>query len=229
MPPRDGRPFDPQVWLDGELQYLRTMSEGMDGMVHRSDVAIAERLRAENELPADPQLAMATWHRTYNDAVTAWHRGEGHDLPDLNELAAAKLDEPMGYVFPHFFVLPMYSSASSYRFRPLGPEETLREISSLTRGEPTRLEPPELWDHDDPRWPPIPAQDFSNLPRQQRGLHARGFDYMRLSSQIEGHIANFDRVLDGYLAGRSHEELRPALPTVDVNPLEQPALEVPFG
>ena len=30
-------------------------------------------------------------------------------------------NEPMGYCFPHFFVLPMYSSASSYRFRPLGP------------------------------------------------------------------------------------------------------------
>jgi hypothetical protein len=39
----------------------------------------------------------------------------------------------MGYCFPHYFVLPMYSSASSYRFRPLGPEETLMEIWSLTR------------------------------------------------------------------------------------------------
>ena len=27
----------------------------------------------------------------------------------------------------------------------------------------------------------IPAQDFSNLPRQQQGLHARGFEFMRLS------------------------------------------------
>ena len=42
-------------------------------------------------------------------------------------------NEPMGYCFPHYFVLPMYSSASSYRFRPLGPEETLMEIWSLTR------------------------------------------------------------------------------------------------
>ena len=43
------------------------------------------------------------------------------------------LNEPMGYCFPHYFVLPMYSSAASYRFRPLGPEETLMEIWSLTR------------------------------------------------------------------------------------------------
>ena len=102
------------------------------------------------------------------------------------------INEPMGYCFPHYFVLPMYSSASSYRFRPLGPEETLMEIWSLTRfpegSEPGQPTPPEVWERDDPRWPPIPAQDFSNLPRQQRGLHAKGFEYMRLSEKAEGHL-----------------------------------------
>ena len=44
-----------------------------------------------------------------------------------------------------------------------------------------RPEPPEVWEFDDPRVPPIPAQDFSNLPKQQRGLHNRGFEYLRLS------------------------------------------------
>ena len=112
----------------------------------------------------------------------------------------------MGYCFPHFFVLPMYSSASSYRFRPLGPEETLMEIWSLTRlpgGAPScrastyRSRGPATTRGV----PPIPTQDFSNLPRQQRGLHARGFEYMRLAEQIEGHISNYHRLIDGYLAG----------------------------
>jgi nitrite reductase/ring-hydroxylating ferredoxin subunit len=231
MVPRDPAAFDPRAWVEGELQYLHTMSDGMDGMVHADDVRIAEGLR-DIELPADPQLAMATWHRTLNDAVVGWHRAQGHDVPDLNELEAQGINEPMGYVFPHFFVLPMYSSASSYRFRPLGPEETLMEIWSLTRfpegeerGKPT---PPEVWDHDDPRWPPIPAQDFSNLPRQQKGLHAKGFEYMRLSESMEGHISNFHRVLDGYLAGLPHEKLLPALGAVNVNPLEMPIVEIGF-
>ena len=121
----------------------------------------------------------------------------------------------MGYCFPHYFVLPMYSSASSYRFRPLGPEETLMEIWSLTRypegqraGKPT---PPEPWECDDPRWPPIPAQDFSNLPRQQRGLHAKGFEYMRLSGAERGALSNFERTIDGFLAGLPYEKLLPAL------------------
>lgn len=229
IPPRNGQAFDPQRWLDGELRYLRAMSEGMDGMVHARDVQIAERLRAEIELPADPSVAIPTWHRTYNDAVTAWHREAGHEVPDLNELEASGMNEPMGYVFPHFFVLPMYSSASSYRFRPLGPEETLMEIWSLTRypegEEPAAPPVPEVWSHDDPRWPPIPAQDFSNLPRQQKGLHARGFEYMRLSPHIEGHISNFHRAIDGFLAGRSYDALAPALRAVNVNPLEMPVVD----
>jgi phenylpropionate dioxygenase-like ring-hydroxylating dioxygenase large terminal subunit len=229
IPPRDGGPFDPRAWVDGELQYLHTMSDGMAGMVHADDVRIAEGLR-DIELPADPALAMAIWHRTLNDAVVEWHRAEGHHVPDLNQLEAEGRNEPMGYVFPHWFVLPMYSSASSYRFRPLGPEETLMEIWSLTRfaeGEgPPKLTPPELWDHDDPRWPPIPAQDFSNLPRQQQGLHARGFEYMRLSETMEGHISNSHRTLDGFLAGLPYEKLLPALQHVNVNPLEMPVVDL---
>jgi hypothetical protein len=205
------------------------MSEGMAGMVHANDVKVAEGLR-HLDLPAEAEPAMATWHRTFNDAVTAWHRDAGCDVPDLNDLEAKGLNEPMGYCFPHYFVLPMYSSASSYRFRPLGPEETLMEIWSLTRfpegEERPRPTPPEPWECDDPRWPPIPAQDFSNLPRQQRGLHARSFEYMRLSEQMEGHISNFHRTLDRFLTGRPYDELMAALRSVNVNPLEMPIVEL---
>jgi phenylpropionate dioxygenase-like ring-hydroxylating dioxygenase large terminal subunit len=216
---------DPRAYIDADLHYLHTMSDGMAGMVHANDVRVAERLRDELTLPDDPEAAIATWHRELSAAVTQWHRDRGDDMPDLLALAAAGLDEPMGYCFPHWFVLPMYSSASSYRFRPLGPEETLMEIWSLTRfpegEEPAPLTPPEAWECDDPRWPPIPAQDFSNLPRQQRGLHARGFEYMRLSETMEGHISNFHRAIDGYLAGLPAERLAPALRAVNVNPLER--------
>jgi nitrite reductase/ring-hydroxylating ferredoxin subunit len=229
IPLRDPAAFDPRAWLDGEIHYLHTMSDGMAGMVHADDVRVAEGLRAI-DLPADPAAAMATWQRTLNDAVVASHREAGHDVPDLNDLEARGLNEPMGYCFPHWFVLPMYSSASSYRFRPLGPEETLMEIWSLTRfpagDEPERPTPPEVWDCDDPRWPPIPAQDFSNLPRQQKGLHARGFEYMRLSERMEGHISNFHRTLDGFLAGLPYERLDKALRAVNVNPLEMPIVDV---
>jgi hypothetical protein len=124
----------------------------------------------------------------------------------------------------------MYSSATSYRFRPLGPETTLMEIWSLTRypedAPPPRPTPPEVWAHDDPRWPPIPAQDFSNLPRQQQGLHARGFEYMRLAAGLEGHVSNFERLVDGYLAGHSSAALLPALAAVNVYPFDRPVVDL---
>jgi hypothetical protein len=145
-------------------------------------------------------------------------------MPDLNELDRRGITDAIGFCFPHYFLLPTYSSAASYRIRPLGPETTLFEIWSLTRfpsdRSPGKPIPPHPMAPDDPRWPPIPAQDFSNLPRQQKGLHSRGFEYMRLSNQIEGLISNFERVVDGFLAGLPFDTLVPAIQktntTIDV-------------
>jgi hypothetical protein len=104
------------------------------------------------------------------------------------------------------------------------------EIWSLTRfpagGELPRLPVPTPWSHDDPRVPPIPTQDFSNLPRQQKGLHSRSFEYMRLSEKIEGHISNFHRTIDGYLEGRPVAKLLPALRELNRNPLERPVVDI---
>jgi nitrite reductase/ring-hydroxylating ferredoxin subunit len=229
FPPGKGADFDPRAFVEAELRYLRTMSKGMAGMVHANDVEIAEGM-ADLELPADYERARSAWERNLNEVVTRTHRQHGCDMPDLNDLEERGLNEPMGYCFPHFFVLPMYGSASAYRFRPLGPEETLMEIWSLTRfpegGEPETPPIPERWEHDDPRWPPIPTQDFSNIPKQQRGLHERSFQYMRLSERNEGHISNCHRVIDGFLAGLPYERLLPALRKINVNPLEMPVVEI---
>ncbi len=228
---KDGPPLDSHQFIDADIQYLRAMSEGMAGMMHANDVRIAEGLR-DTELPDDQTLRTETWNRTLNDAVTSWHRDRGSDVPDLNDLEARGINLTFFHCFPHYFVLPMYSSASSYRFRPLGPEETLMEIWSLTRfpegDEPGKPSPPEVWQANDPRWPPIPAQDFSNLPRQQKGLHAKGFEYMRLSAGLEGHISNFERTIDGYLAGLPHEQLLPAQQSVNVYPFDKPIADLGF-
>jgi len=231
FPAGAGSEFDAGAFAAAELQYLHTMSDGMAGMVHARDVQVAEKMVGSGlELPADFKGARAEWDRTLNDAVVGEHRGRGCDMPDLNGLSAQGWGDTMWYCFPNFFVLPMYSSATSYRFRPLGPEECRMDMWSLTRyppGEEPETPPmPELWDHDDGRWPPIPTQDFSNLPKQQLGLHARTFEYMRLSERNEGHISNYQRVLDGFLAGYPTEKLLGALRKVNLNPLEQPVAEI---
>ena len=103
------------------------------------------------------------------------------------------------HCFPHYFVLPMYSSASSYRFRPLGPEETLMEIWSLTRfpeGERAReaRRRPSVWAPDDPRWPPIPDPGLLEPARGSSGACTPGASSTCACRQaLEGHISNFER------------------------------------
>jgi phenylpropionate dioxygenase-like ring-hydroxylating dioxygenase large terminal subunit len=209
--------------IAANLHVMRTLGSGMGGMTHENDIRIAEGLQ-HMSLPDDPAEAMAAWRAAVNDAVTTWHRARGCDFPDLNDLERRKMIDAIRFGFPHYFLLPQFSSASSYRIRPLGPEETLFEIWSLTRypddqsqGRPVAPEP---MAPDDPSWPMIPAQDFSNLPKQQKGLHAKGFEFMRLSTEIEGLISNFERVVDGFLAGLPYERLIPAIQktnsTIDV-------------
>src|SRR5207249_10937069 len=62
---RPGAPFDPRAFIDAEIEYLRVMSEGMDGMVHANNVLVAEGLPGI-ELPVEPQLAISTWNRALN-------------------------------------------------------------------------------------------------------------------------------------------------------------------
>src|SRR3546814_16110588 len=92
---RPGQAFDPRAYVDAELKYLRTMSEGMEGMVHANDLRIAEGLR-DLELPADPALAAATWDRPLNDPVVEWHPSQGHPVSALHPLVALRITEPRG-------------------------------------------------------------------------------------------------------------------------------------
>jgi hypothetical protein len=203
---------DNQEMVDTYIHYMWTLSNGMGGAPHANDVRIAEGMR-DVELPDDPEQARVAWRAALNDGITRWYRTAGCDMPDLNEVE--RRGPPNRFCFPHYFLLPQYSSAASYRFRPLGPEETLFELWSLIRypagRQPPRPTPPQPLPIDDPRWPPISAQDFSNLPKQQEGLHAKGFRFMRLSDKREGMISNFQRIVDGYLAGLPDEKLLPAI------------------
>jgi hypothetical protein len=51
---------------------------------------------------------------------------------------------------------------------------------------------------------------------------------MRLSTELEGHISNFQRTIDGFLAGRPHEQLLPALNEVNRYPFDSPIADLGF-
>lgn len=192
------------------IHFMKVLSEGMAGMTHQKDIATAEQL-FETALPSNPREAATVWRRTLHDAVMASHKQQGMDIGDLHAVEEKQHGLAVNFGFPNFFLLPTYGSASSYRIRPLGPEECLFELWSLTRFpegiNPPPIKTPEPMEFNDKRWPPIPAQDFANLPRQQKGLHTDGFEYMRLSDQMEGMISNNHRLIDGYLAGLDNETL----------------------
>jgi len=198
-------------------------------MVAAEEVDVIKAMLGQTELPRDTIAATRALRTKVNEAVTDWYTKRGMRVGDFEEIDRAGTATYVNFCFPHFFVLPVYGAASSYRIRPLGPEECLFEIWSLKRypkGEEPPLPPiPEPLAHNDPSWPVVPTEDFRNLPRQQLGLRNPGFEFMRLSDQMEGLISNYHRTLDRFLAGEPRERIAAALLRAS-GPIESPCQEL---
>ena len=212
-----GQPVNPSLSVRQNIQqqfdHLVLLSQGMAGMVHAKEVEIARQL-LDVDLPADPVQAVPMWYGIVQDQIVKQLRARGEPLPDLNAVAVSDPVNAVEFLFPHYFLLPFFSSTSAYRIRPLGPESCLFEIWSLTHAaegaEPQTPMEPSFLPYDSKAFPPIPQQDYSNIPLQQKGLHAAGFEFMRLSKNIEGLISNYQRIIDGYLSGAASARLAAA-------------------
>ena len=161
------------------------------------------------------------WYGILQDQISKQLRARGEPVPDLNAVAVSDPINAVEFLFPHYFLLPMFSSMSSYRIRPLGPESCLFELWSLTfvaeGDEHTTPQEPIMLPYDSDQFPQIPRQDYSNIPINQIGVHAQGFEFMRLSKDIEGMISNYNRIIDGYLGGVPQEQLAAAIPLLGGN------------
>lgn len=212
------------------IKHLEELSVGMAGMVHAKEVAIAQSL-AEVDLPDDPQEGLMTWYGIFQAEITRQLREQGEDVPDLNEVKQAAYVHPIEYLFPNYFLLPMFSSMSAYRIRPLTAESCFFEIWSLTH-QPTGSDwkspkKPTILPWNSDEFPSIPQQDYANIPEQQIGLHAGGFEYMRLGKDVEGLIGNYQRIIDGYLRRVDFEKLAKATHLLGGN-FDGPLLELGF-
>jgi carnitine monooxygenase subunit len=114
-----------------QFEHLRLLSEGMGGMVHPKELAIAKQL-LDVELPSDASQALPAWYRAVRESITQRLQADGELIPDLNAVAASHPIKAVEFIFPHYFMLPYFSSMSCYRIRPLGPESCYFEIWSLT-------------------------------------------------------------------------------------------------
>jgi nitrite reductase/ring-hydroxylating ferredoxin subunit len=196
--------------VDLLVRLIASLREGMAGMIDAREMAIAESLQGM-DLPESAAESLQAFDRRLRHEITSQGRARGIPMFDLNRVAETEAFHGVEFMFPHYFLLPMYSAMSSYRVRPLTAESCLFEIWSLALypedESHDRPVAPVPMAHDDPRFPEIPRQDYFNLPRQQRGLHAEGFEHMRLSGQVEGMISNYHRLIDGYLAGIERSRL----------------------
>jgi hypothetical protein len=168
----------------------------------------------EVDLPEDPAQAVPMWFGIVQDQVSKQLQARGEDVPDLNTVCQTNPVHAVEFLFPHYFLLPFFTGMSSYRIRPLGPESCLFELWSLTQMVPGEEVPvpmePIMLPYDSVEFPPIPRQDYANIPIQQKGLHAQGFEFMRLAKHVEGMVSNYQRIIDGHLKGVDPKKLAKA-------------------
>jgi hypothetical protein len=193
-----------QVDYDHEVEALiessRLLCEGLQAMTLPRDLHVIETLR-HRPVPEGGSLGSVLVQAIYEHATNA-----GIPLPEVEPRALSRWGGVF-FVFPHYFVLPQYGNALTYRFRPLAdqPERCLLELWSLTIPGPDedfgkpRMQGP--FAPDDPEhWPSIPFQDFANITRQQQGIHNRTFQGSRISPVYEVGIAHLHQEIDRYLA-----------------------------
>jgi len=219
-----------QQALNTHIDFLARLSSGMGGMVHETEVAVAESLRDMDVSDDALQATMAFYGRLHED-ITKEALGRGAPMFDISKVAQEVEFHAVEFMFPHFFLLPMLGAMSSYRIRPLTAETCLFEIWSLVlRPEDEAYDTPKqptILPYDSPDFPEIPRQDYYNLPLQQLGLHAGEFKFMRLSKDCEGMISNYQRLLDGYLAGLDPEKLAAGSRVVNCG-FESPIRDIGF-
>ncbi len=186
------------------IDYLNNLGEGMGGLVHRSELDVVERLR-DVEVPEDPSAATFAFYTRLRDEIRSDAAVRGIALHDLNQVEIDYPSMANEFIFPNFYLLPMFGCMASYRIRPLGPERCLFELWSLIpvpEGEPhASPKAATVLPHNSPDYPLIVRQDYANMPQQQIGLRTGAIEHQLVGREHEGVISNFERLIDGYLAG----------------------------
>jgi phenylpropionate dioxygenase-like ring-hydroxylating dioxygenase large terminal subunit len=196
--PRAAPRADPGSDARDLVEQLELLYEGMDAMVLADDVELARQVAAA-PVPEGSSLAAQFMAALYARAA---QRGQALPPPDPDTLSRWGGE---AFIFPNTFFLPQFANSLGYRSRPNGddPDSCIFEVWSLTIPSDDRtFGRPAVRDvdpHDASAWRQIPLQDFSNIPRIQRGLHSKGFDATILAEYQERSILHVHREIDRYL------------------------------
>jgi phenylpropionate dioxygenase-like ring-hydroxylating dioxygenase large terminal subunit len=192
--------IDTEDVVRSTIDNMRVLGDTLDSYPLPRDLYIAEGLR---ETTSD----LGEFQQQFMTRLYEFYAGAGMPLPQLGPEGFLRWGGVF-FMFPNYFVLPMFGEAQIYRSRPDGndPESTYFELWAVTLKPPYENVPRARFDgvfdkEDTQGWPLIPRQDFSNIERQQRGLHSPAFKALRLSAGYEQNITNMHRQVDRYLAG----------------------------
>lgn len=185
--------------LEHMIDHMAHLVDEMDAMVLKEDVVVAESLRGK------PVPEGSSYGAEFIRAIYAKAAGEKRPMPAPSPETAAMWGG-MVFVYPNLLILPNLGNAMIYRIRPdgLNPDSCIFEIySTRSYGAAETVPRAEVHEVTDPTDPEqlllIPRQDFSNIPRVQRGLHSRGCKQIWLASHNEKIILHMHRELDRYL------------------------------
>ncbi len=185
--------------IDAMAARLNLLVEGMDAMVLKEDVDLVRALKGK------PIPEGSTLGAEYVKALYATAAAQQRPMPkperDVLDMWGGEI-----FIFPNLMVLPQAGNAMMYRVRPNGvdPNSCIFEIYS-TKTWPAAEAIPRavvqtMTDASDPeQFLRIPRQDFSNIPRMQKGLNTSGCKQIWLASYYEMMILNLHQEMDRYL------------------------------
>jgi phenylpropionate dioxygenase-like ring-hydroxylating dioxygenase large terminal subunit len=198
----NGKPVYDDMDFEKFLKLAHLISEGLDGIIEERDLHVMEALR--NKIaPDDP-----TFIEQARSAVYEHAQGAGIPLVQPSEEIMKQAGGEL-FIFPHFLIVVNLGNAILHRSRPYNddPEWSLFDTWTLTTypagEEPERAELTGVFDKDDDEnWGLVVRQDFSNMERQQRGLHSRSIERTRLAYGMEKTISNMHQEIDRRIATR---------------------------
>ncbi len=189
--------------LDAMTARLNLLVDGLDAQVLKEDVDVLQGLRGK-PIPEGSSLGAE-----FAKALFAQAAAQKRPMPKPTREVLSQWGGEV-FIFPNVMILPFAGNAMIYRARPNGfdPDRCTFEILS-TRTLPEDVKPQRatLQRVTDPTDPEqvrlIPRQDVGNIPRVQRGLHARGMHQVWLAANQEKVILGMHRELDRYLRSDS--------------------------
>jgi len=185
--------------LEGMIEDLQLLVDGMDAMILQENVEVLKTLRGK-PIPEGSNLGAEYVKALYADAAEK-QKPMPEPRPDLIERWGGEV-----FIFPNLLILTHAGNAMMYRVKPVGfeAEKCTFEIFS-TKPYPAAETPPrpvvqKVTDPADPEQVLlIPRQDVGNIPRVQKGLRSQELRQVWLAEYHEQVIMNMHKELDRYL------------------------------